>query len=53
MHGVSFRAENPWDFEPGLFLAKQAEAVAKSEPGFHAAAMNEEFLEILEDETRR
>ena len=53
MHGVSFRAENPWDFEPGLFLAKQAEAVAKSEPGFHAVAMNEEFLEILEDETRR
>ena len=49
MHGVSFRAENPWDFEPGLFLAKQAGAVVKSEPGFHAAAMNEEFLEILED----
>ena len=53
MHGVSFRAENPWDFEPGLFLAKQAGAVVKSEPGFHASAMNEEFLEILEDETRR
>ena len=53
MHGVSFRAENPWDFEPGLFLAKQAGAVVKSEPGFHAAAMNEEFLEILENETRR
>lgn len=53
MHGVSFRAENPWDFEPGLFLAKQAGAVVKSEPGFHAAAMNEEFLGILEDETRR
>ena len=49
MHGVSFRAENPWDFEPGLFLAKQAGAVVKSEPGFHAAAMNEEFLGILED----
>ena len=53
MHGVSFRAENPWDFEPGLFLAKQAGAVVKSEPGFHAAAMNVEFLKILEDETRR
>ena len=53
MHGVSFRAENPWDFEPGLFLAKQAGAAVKSEPGFHAAAMNEEFLRILEDETRR
>lgn len=52
MHGVSFRAENPWDFEPGLFLAKQAGAVVKSEPGFHAAAMNEEFLEILKNETR-
>ena len=49
MHGVSFRAENPWDFEPGLFLAKQAGAVVKSEPGFHAAAMNGKFLEILED----
>ena len=53
MHGVSFRAENPWDFEPGLFLAKQAGAIVKSEPGFHASAMNEEFLRILEDETRR
>lgn len=51
MHGVSFRAENPWDFEPGLFLAKQAGAVVKSEPDFHAAAMNEEFLEILKNET--
>ena len=49
MHGVSFRAENPWDFEPGLFLAKQAGAAGKSEPGFHAAAMNGKFLEILED----
>lgn len=49
MHGVSFRAENPWDFEPGLFLAKQAGAAVKSEPGFHAAAMNGKFLEILED----
>ena len=49
MHGVSFRAENPWDYEPGLFLAKQAGAAVKSEPGFHAAAMNEEFLKILED----
>ena len=48
MHGVSFRAENPWDYEPGLFLAKQAGAVVKSEPGFHAAAMNGEFLKILE-----
>ena len=53
MHGVSFRAKNPWDFEPGLFLAKQAGAVVKSEPGFHAAAMNKEFLKILENETRR
>ena len=51
MHGMSFRAENPWDFEPGLFLAKQAGAAVKSEPGFHAAAMNEEFLEILKNET--
>lgn len=49
MHGVSFRAENPWDYEPGLFLAKQAGAAVKSEPGFHAAAMDEDFLEILED----
>ena len=52
-YGSTHRAENPWDFEPGLFLAKQAGAVVKSEPGFHAAAMNEEFLEILENETRR
>lgn len=51
IHGVSFRADSPWDYEPGLFLCKMAGAVTKNEPGFHAAAMNREFLDILEKES--
>ena len=53
IHGVSFRADRPWDYEPGLFLCKMAGAVTRSIPGFHGAAMNEEFLDILEKETRK
>lgn len=52
LHGVSFGSENPWDYEPGLFLCKMAGAATKSVKGFHAAAMNQEFLDILEKETR-
>lgn len=51
IHGVNFRPENTWDFWPGIFLCKMAGAKIKDEPGFHAAAMNQEFLEILERET--
>lgn len=51
IHGVNFRAEHPWDYEPGLFLCKMAGAKIKSEEGFHAVAMNQEFLDILEKET--
>ena len=51
IHGVNFRVDNPWDYEPGLFLCKMAGAKTKSVQGFHAAAMNQEFLEILEKET--
>ena len=50
-HGISFRVENPWDYEPGMFLCKMAGAVTKNEKGFHAAAMNQEFLDLLEKET--
>ena len=50
IHGVCFRVENPWDYEPGLFLCKMAGAKVKSVKGFHAAAMNQEFLDILENE---
>ena len=51
IHGANFRVEHPWDYEPGLFLCKMAGAVTKSVEGFHAAAMNQEFLDILEKET--
>lgn len=53
LHGVVFRSNKPWDYEPGLFICKMAGASIKSINGFHAAAMNEEFLEILELETAK
>ena len=53
IHGAVFRSNKPWDYEPGLFIAKMAGAKVKSVPGFHAAAMNEEFLNILENETAK
>ena len=52
IHGVNFRVENPWDYEPGLFLCKMAGAKTKSTEGFHSAAMNQEFLDILEEATK-
>ena len=51
IHGVCFRKETPWDYEPGLFLCKMAGAYTKSIKGFHATAITPEFLEILERET--
>jgi myo-inositol-1(or 4)-monophosphatase len=51
IHGTNYRAEHPWDYEPGLFLCKMAGAVVKDVRGFHAAAMNQEFLDLLEKET--
>ena len=51
IHGAVFRMNKPWDYEPGLFICKMAGASIKSVDGFHAAAMNEEFLNILEKET--
>lgn len=53
IHGAVFRSNKPWDYEPGLFLCKMAGASVKSIDGFHAAAMNDEFLNILELETAK
>jgi len=53
IHGAVFRSNKPWDYEPGLFIAKMAGASIKSIDGFHAAAMNDEFLNILELETAK
>lgn len=53
IHGAVFRSDKPWDYEPGLFLCKMAGASVKSINGFHAAAMNDEFLNILEFETAK
>ncbi len=51
IHGAVFRSNKPWDYEPGLFICKMAGASIKSIDGFHAAAMSDEFLNILELET--
>lgn len=51
IHGVNFRVEHPWDYEPGMFICKMAGAKVKSEEGFHATAMNQELLDVLEKET--
>lgn len=53
IHGAVYRSNKPWDYEPGLFICKMAGASTKSVDGFHAAAMNQEFLEILELETAK
>ncbi len=53
IHGAVFRSNKPWDYEPGLFICKMAGASVKSIDGFHAAAMNQEFLNILELETAK
>ena len=53
IHGAVFRSNKPWDYEPGLFLCRMAGAKIKSIDGFHAAAMNQEFLDILEKETAK
>lgn len=53
IHGAVFRSNKPWDYEPGLFICKMAGASIKSIDGFHAAAMNREFLDILELETAK
>lgn len=53
LHGSVFRNESIWDYEPGLFLCKMAGAKIKSVEGFHAAAMNQEYLDILEKETAK
>jgi len=53
VHGAVFRLDRPWDYEPGLFLCKMAGASICSKKGFHAAAMNKEFLDILELETAK
>ena len=53
IHGAVYRSDKPWDYEPGLFICKMAGAKIKSINGFHAAAMNQEFLDILEKETAK
>jgi len=53
IHGAVFRSDKPWDYEPGLFICKMAGASICSKNGFHAAAMNKEFLDILELETAK
>ena len=53
IHGAVFRSDKPWDYEPGLFICKMAGASICNKNGFHAAAMNKEFLDILEMETAK
>jgi myo-inositol-1(or 4)-monophosphatase len=49
LHGALFRSDKPWDYLPGLFISKKAGAAVLDEPGFHCAAMNQEFLNILKE----
>lgn len=53
IHGAVFTSDKPWDYEPGLFICKMAGASICSKGGFHAAAMNKEFLDILEVEAAK
>lgn len=53
IHGAVFRSDKPWDYEPGLYISEMAGGVVANEPGFHAAAMNKEFLDILKFETAK
>ena len=53
IHGAVFRSDKPWDYEPGMFICKMAGASICSKSGFHAVAMNQEFLDILELETTK
>lgn len=53
LHGAVYRSDKPWDYEPGLFLVQMAGGATESVSGFHAAAMNKEFLKILKSETAK
>ena len=53
IHGTVYRSDKPWDYEPGLFLIEKAGGKTMSIPGFHAGAMNDEFLNILKLETAK
>jgi hypothetical protein len=53
IHGAVFRSDKPWDYEPGLYLIKMAGGKIDNISGFHAGAMNQEFLDILKLETAK
>ncbi len=53
IHGGVFCSDKIWDYLPGMYIAQMAGAVVADEPGFHAVAMNKEFLEILRAETAK
>lgn len=48
IHGACFKADTPWDYEPGLFLIKKAGGVVTENRDVHVGACNAELLEILE-----
>lgn len=47
LHGEYFGNDNPWDYEPGMFIAKQAGAYTINKDGSHIAASTEELAKIL------
>lgn len=51
-HGVILKNDRPWDYAPGMYLCKMAGAKTKTIGDYHLAAMNEEFLNILEEQTK-
>ncbi len=53
IHGAVFRSDKVWDYAPGMYISQIAGAEVADEPGFHAVAMNKEFMEILKKETAK
>ncbi len=53
IHGGVFLSDKVWDYAPGMYIAKMAGAAVADESGFHAVAMNKEFLELLRKETAK
>ena len=53
IHDAVYRNDKPGDYAPVLFLVEMAGGKTLSKNGFHCAAMNQEFLNILELESAK
>ncbi|MBP3431936.1 MAG: inositol monophosphatase [Clostridia bacterium] len=48
-----FRKSNPWDYVPGMYIAKQAGAATYDSKNMHIAANTKEFLKIVKDNFKK